>query len=98
MSTSKPRVAHAVAKGYQMVGSARGWSKVALTYAFRTPGEGLERSESGLGIPCGGGAYTRAFTAPVLYLPRIRIAVVKKPSRKPEGLQARDPLLQQLEG
>ena len=96
--TSKANVAQAVAAGYQVVGSVKGWSREAVAYASRWPGEGMERSEHVVGTSHGGAVYARAFTAPLLDLPRMRIAVVENLSRKSEDRQARDLLLQELEG
>ena len=62
------------------------------------PGRDWERSEHGVGTSYGGAVYARAFTAPLLDLPRIRIAVVEDLSRKSEDRHARGLLLQELEG
>lgn len=96
--TSKANVVQALAAGYHVVGSVKGWSREAVAYASRWHGEGLERSEHVVGTSHGGAVYARAFTAPLLELPRIRIAVVENLSRKSEDRQARDLLLQELEG
>jgi hypothetical protein len=96
--TSKPNVIRAREAGYHVLGSVRGWSKDAVAYASRWPGEELERSEYVVGTSHGGAVYARAFTAPLLEFPKVRIAVVENLSRKSEDRQARDLLLQELEG
>lgn len=96
--TSKPNVAQAVKAGYHVVGSVKGWSKEAVAYASRFPGEELERTENVVATSHGGAVYAKAFTAPLLDFPRLRIAVVENLSRKAEDRQARDLLLQELEG
>jgi len=96
--TSKANVLRAREAGYHVIGSVKGWSAEAVEYASRWPGEGLERSEFVVGTSHGGAVYARAFTAPLLGLPKVRIAVVENLSRKAEDRQARDLLLQELEG
>ncbi|EQD57470.1 transposase IS4 family protein, partial [mine drainage metagenome] len=96
--TSKANVLQAVKAGYHIVGSVKGWSKEAVAYASRWPGEELERSEYVVGTSHGGAVYARAFTAPLMEFPKMRIAVVENLSRKAEDRQARDLLLQELEG
>jgi hypothetical protein len=96
--TSKANVQRAVNAGYHVVGSVKGWSKEAVAYASRWPGEELERSEYVVGTSHGGAVYARAFTAPLMEFPKLRIAVVENLSRKAEDRQARDLLLQELEG
>ncbi len=96
--TSKANVAQAVRAGYHVVGSVKGWSKEAVAYASRWPGEKIERSEFVVGTSHGGAVYARAFTGPLMEFPRLRIAVVENLSRKGEDRQARDLLLQELEG
>ncbi len=96
--TSKANVAQAVKAGYEVVGSVKGWSKEAVAYASKWPGEELERSEHVVGTSHGGAVYARAFTAPLMEIKRLRIAVVENLSRKAEDRQARDLLLQELEG
>ncbi len=96
--TSKANVARALEAGYQVVGSVKGWSREAVAYASRWPGEELERSEYVVGTSHGGAVYARAFTAPLMDLPKVRIAVVENLSRKSEDRQARDLMLQELEG
>lgn len=96
--TSKANVAQAREAGYHVVGSVKGWSKEAVDYASRWSGEELERSEFVVGTSHGGAVYARAFTAPLLDFPQMRIAVVENLSRKSEDRQARDLLLQELEG
>ncbi|MGI0156038.1 MAG: IS1634 family transposase [Thermoplasmata archaeon] len=96
--TSKANVMLAREAGYHVIGSVKGWSKEAVAYASRWPGEELESSEFVVGTSHGGAVYSRAFTAPLLDFPRVRIAVVENLSRKSEDRQARDLLLQELEG
>ena len=96
--TSKPNVQRAVDAGYEVVGSVKGWSSAAVAYASRWPGEKLERSEYVVGTSHGGAVYARAFTAPLMEFPKMRIAVVENLSRKADDRQARDLLLQELEG
>ena len=96
--TSKPNVQRAVDAGDQVVGSVKGWSSAAVAYASRWPGEKLERSEYVVGTSHGGAVYARAFTAPLMEFPKMRIAVVENLSRKADDRQARDLLLQELEG
>jgi hypothetical protein len=96
--TSKPNVEKAVDAGYDVVGSVRGWSREAVAYASQWPGEELERAEHVVGTSHGGAVYARAFTAPLMGFPKLRLAVVENLSRKAEDRQARDLLLQELEG
>ncbi|MGH9919053.1 MAG: IS1634 family transposase, partial [Nitrososphaerales archaeon] len=96
--TSRANVLRAVEAGYQVVGSVKGWSKDAVAYASRWTGEVLERSENIVGTSHGGAVYARAFTAPLMDFPRVRIAVVENLSRKSEDRQSRDLMLQELEG
>ena len=96
--TSKPNLRKAREAGYQVVGSVRGWSKEAVAYASRWNSEELERSEYVVGTSHGGAVYARAFTAPLLEFPEMRIAVVENLARKAEDRQARDLMLQELEG
>jgi transposase len=96
--TSKANVVRARDAGYHVVGSVKGWSADAVAYASRWPGEELERSEFVVGTSHGGAVYARAFNAPLLEFPKMRIAVVENLSRKSEDRQARDLLLQELEG
>lgn len=95
--TSKANVERAVAAGYSVIGSVRGWSREAVAYASRWPGEELERAEHVVGTSHGGAVYARAFAAPLMGSP-MRVAVVENLSRKAEDRQARDLLLQELEG
>jgi hypothetical protein len=95
---SETNVRQAVDAGYHVVGSVKGWSREAVAYASRWPGEGLEHAEHVVGTSHGGAVYARAFTAPLMRFPRMRIAVVENLSRKAEDRQARDLLLQELEG
>jgi len=96
--TSKANVRLAVGAGYDVVGSVKGWSREAVAYAARWSGEQLERSEHVVGTSHGGAVYARAFTAPLMEFPKLRIAVVENLSRKAEDRQARDLLLQEFEG
>ncbi len=96
--TSKPNVARAVAAGYHVIGSVKGWSKEAVAYASRWPGEQLERADYVVGTSHGGAVYARAFTAPLMGFAKMRIAVVENLSRKAEDRQARDLMLQELDG
>ncbi|MGI0155670.1 MAG: IS1634 family transposase, partial [Thermoplasmata archaeon] len=96
--TSKPNVRAARAAGYHVIGSVKGWSKEAVAYASRWPGDELERSEFVVGTSHGGAVYARGFTAPLLEFPELRIAVVENLSRKAEDRQARDLMLRELEG
>ncbi len=96
--TSKPNVGQAVKAGYHVVGSVKGWSREAVEYASRFPGEELERTENVVATSHGGAVYAKAFTARLLEYPKMRIAVVENLSRKAEDRQARDLLLQELEG
>jgi hypothetical protein len=96
--TSKGNVERAVDAGYEVVGSVKGWSREAVAYASRWPGEELERTEHVVGTSHGGAVYARAFTAPLNGLSKVRLAVVENLSRKAEDRQARDLLLQELEG
>ncbi len=96
--TSKANVLRAREAGYHVIGSVKGWSAESVEHASRWPGEELERSEFVVGTSHGGAVYARAFTAPLLGLPKVRIAVVENLSRKAEDRQARDLLLQELEG
>ena len=96
--TSKGNVQRALDAGYQVVGSVKGWSREAVAYASRWPGERLERAEYVVGTSHGGAVYARAFTAPLMGIPKVRIAVVENLSRKAEDRQARDLMLQELEG
>jgi hypothetical protein len=96
--TSKANVLRAREGGDHVIGSVKGWSAEAVGYASRWPGKELECSEFVVGTSPGGAVYARAFTAPLLGFPKMRIAVVENLSRKAEDHQARDLLLQELEG
>jgi transposase len=96
--TAKDNVRRAVDAGYQVIGAVRGWSKETVAYASRWSGEELERSEHVVGTSHGGAVYSRAFTAPLMGFPKMRIAVVENISRKAGDRQARDLLLSELEG
>ena len=96
--TSKTNVELAHDAGYHVIGSVRGWSREAVAYASRWSGEALERPEFVVGTSHGGAVYARAFTAPLLEFPKMRIAIVENLSRKAEDRQARDLLLDELEG
>ncbi len=96
--TSRPNVTRAVAAGYHVIGSVKGWSAEAVAYASRWPGEQLERAEHVVGTSHGGAVYARAFTASLMGFPRMRIAVIENLSRKAEDRQARDLMMQELEG
>ena len=95
---SKANVLRARDAGYHILGSVKGWSTKAVGYASRCPGEELERPEFVVGTSHWAAVYARAFTAPLLRLPKVRIAMVENLSRKAEDRQARDLLLQELEG
>ena len=96
--TSKANVLRAREAGYHVIGSVKGWNAEAVRHASRWPREELERSEFMVGTSHGAAVYARAFTAPLLGFPKMRIAVVENLSRKAEERQARDLLLQELEG
>lgn len=96
--TSKDNVGRAVDAGYEVIGSVRGRSKETVAYASRWPGEELECPDYVVGTSHGGVVYARAFTAPLMGFPKMRIAVVENLFRKAEERQARDLLLQELEG
>lgn len=96
--TAKDNVRKAVDAGYDVIGSVRGWGKETVAHASRWPGEKLEHQENVVGTSHGGAVYAQAFTAPLMGFPKMRIAVVENISRKAEDRQARDLLLQELEG
>ena len=96
--TAKENVRKAVDAGYDVVGSVRGWNKETVAYASRLQGEELERQEHVVGTSHGGSVYSQAFTAPLMGFPKMRIAVVENIFRKADDRQARDLLLQELEG
>jgi hypothetical protein len=96
--TSKENVHKAVYAGYDVIGSVKGWGKESVAYASRWPGEELERQDNVVCTSHGGAVYAQAFTAPLMGFPKMRIAVVENIFRKAEDRQARDLLLQELEG
>ena len=96
--TSKDNVHKAVAAGYHVVGSITGWSKETIAYASRWQGEELEQAQYVVGTSHDNAVYAKAFTAPLMGFPKMRIAVVENISRKTEDRKARDLLLQELEG
>ncbi len=96
--TAKDNVRKAVDAGYQVIGSVKGWGKESVAYASQWPDGELERQDHVVGASHGGAVYSQAFTAPLMGFPKMRIAVVENISRKAEDRQARDLLLQELEG
>ena len=96
--TSKENVRKAVAAGYDVVGSVKGWNKVSMAYASQWPEGKLEHQEHVVGTSHKGAVYSQAFTAPLMDFPKMRIAVVENIFRKADDRQARDLLLQELEG
>ncbi len=96
--TSKDNVRKAVDAGYHVVGSIKGWNKETVAYASRWQGEELEQTQYVVGTSHNNAVYARAFTAPLIGFPKMRIAIVENISRKAEDRKARDLLLQELEG
>ncbi len=96
--TSKDNVHKAVAAGYHVVGSIKGWNKETVAYASRWQGEELEQMQYIVETSHDNAVYSRAFTAPLMGFSKMRIAVVENISRKAEDRKARDLLLQELEG
>jgi len=87
---SKENVAKVRAAGYEMVGLVRGWSAETEALARRWPGEALERETHVVARSGGGAAFARAFTAPLMGRPRLRLAVVVDLRRKTEDREARE--------
>ena len=96
--TSKDNVRTIVNAGYHLVGSIKGWSKETVAYASRWQGEELELTQNVVGTSHGNAVYAKAFTAPFMGFPKMRIAVVENISRKAEDRKARDLLLKELDG
>lgn len=96
--TSRDNVHKAVTAGYHVVGSIKGWNKETMAYASRWQGEELEQTPYIVGTSHDNAVYARAFTAPLMGFPKMRIAVVENISRKGEDRKSRDLLLQELEG
>ncbi len=96
--TSKDNVHKAVAAGYNVVGSIKGWNKETIGYASRWQGEELGQMQYIVGTSHNNAVYARSFTAPLMRFSKMRIAVVENISRKAEDRKARDLLLQELEG
>ncbi|HKZ27430.1 MAG TPA: transposase [Rubrobacteraceae bacterium] len=96
--TSKPNIERALDAGHHVTGVVKGWNKETIEYASRWPGDELERTEHVVGTSHDHAVYSRAFTAPLFGMSRVRLAVVENIWRKAEDRQARDLLLQELEG
>jgi hypothetical protein len=96
--TAKENVRKAVDAGYDVIGSVKGWGKESVAYASQWPGEELEHPEYIVSTSHGGAVYARAFTAPIMGFQKMRIAVVENFFRKAQDRQARDLMLQELEG
>jgi transposase len=96
--TSKENVRKAIAAGYTIVGSVRGWNKETIPYASKWQGDELEQDEYIVGTSHGNAVYARSFTSPLMGFPKMRIAVVENIFRKGEDCKARDLLLKELNG
>jgi hypothetical protein len=96
--TAKDNVRRIIQAGYHVVGCTRGWNEEKASYASQWQDDKLERQEYVVGTSHGGAVYARAFTAPLMGFPKMRIAVVENISQKAEERKARDLLLQELEG
>lgn len=96
--TSKDNVRRVVDAGYEVIGAVKGLGKETITYASQWSGEDLECQEYVVGTSHGGAVYSRAFTSELMGFKKMRIAVVENISRRADDKQARDLLLQELEG
>lgn len=84
--------------GYHVVGCIRGWSKEKVSYASKWQGDELECTKYIVGTSHGGAVYAKAFTAPLIGIPKMRIAIIENMFQKAEERKARDLLLQELDG
>jgi len=96
--TAKANVERARAAEYHVVGCVRGWNETTVAYAAQWPGEELEQTAHIVATSHGHAVYARAFTAPLMGFEEMRIAVVESMVQKAQDRQARDLLLQELEG
>lgn len=96
--TAKANVERARAAGYHVVGCVRGWNETTVSYAAQWPGEELEQPAYIVATSHEHAVYARAFTAPLMGFESMRITIVESLVQKAQDRQARDLLLQELEG